>query len=138
MRGGVLRRKQHNSIPSSSQGNTPEAVMASKLMDLCTGDTELCQALARLMILDPKKINISLETFLKEAQDFETQGNKLRAEVGYRVAGALSLFQGDTEGVRKYFGKALMIAGNSRGEYKTLMDHLDDAVAVAKRYYSGV
>jgi hypothetical protein len=130
----MLRRKQHNSVPVSL-GNTPEAVMASKLTELCAGDTELCQALARLMILDPKKINIPLETFLTEAQDFEAQGNKLRAEVAYRVAGALSLFQGDAEGVRKYFGKALMIAGNSRGEYKTLVDHLDDAVSVAKRYY---
>jgi hypothetical protein len=134
----MLRRKQHNSVPITLQGNTPEAVMASKLTELCAGDTELCQALARLMILDPKKINIPLETFLTEGQEFETQGNKLRAEVAYRVAGALSLFQGDTEGVRKYFGKALTIAGNSRGEYKTLMDHLDDAVAIAKRYYGSV
>ena len=102
------------------------------------GNTELYQALARLLILDPKKINIPLETFLTEAQDFETQGNKLRAEVAYRVAGALSLFQGDTEGVRKYFSKALIIAGNSRVEYKMLMDHLDDAVAVAKRYYGSI
>ncbi len=130
----MLRRKQHNSVPVSL-GNTPEAVMASKLTELCAGDIELCQALARLMILDPKKINIPLETFLTEAQDFEAQGNRLRAEVAYRVAGALSLFQGDTEGVRKYFGKALMIAGNSRGEYKTLVDHLDDAVSIAKKYY---
>jgi len=134
----MLRRKQHNSAPGSALGNTPEAVMASRLMDLTGGNTELYQALARLLILDPKKINIPLETFLIEAQDFETQGNKLRAEVAYRVAGALSLFQGDTEGVRKYFSKALTIAGNSRGEYKMLMDHLDDAVAVAKRYYGSI
>ena len=112
--------------------------MASKLMDLCGGSTELYQALSRLMILDPKKVNVPLETFLSEAQAYETQGNKLRAEVDYRVAGALSLFQGDTEGVRKYFAKAFMIAGNSRGEYKMLIDHLDDAVAVAKRYYGSI
>lgn len=138
MRGGLLRRKQHNSAPVAVQGNTPEAAMASKLVDLCGGNTELYQALSRLMILDPKKVNIPLETFLSEAQAYEAQGNKLRAEVDYRVAGALSLFQGDTEGVRKYFAKALMIAGNSRSEYKMLIDHLDDAVAVAKRYYGSI
>ena len=135
----MLRRKQNNSdTTSNSQGNTPEAAMAGKLSELCGGNTELYQTLGRLMILDPKKINLPLDSLLTDAQEFETQGNKLRAEVAYRVAGALSLYQGDVEGVRKYFTKASMISGGSRAEYQTLMNHLEDAVAVAKKYYASI
>ena len=112
--------------------------MAARLLELCGGNTELYQSLGRLMILDPKKINLPLGSFLTEAQEFETQGNKLRAEVAYRVAGALSLYQGDVDGVRKYFTKASAIGGSSRTEYQTLMSHLEDAVEVAKKYYAAI
>ena len=133
----MLRRKDTNPTLTSLQGNTPEAAMAGKLAELCGGNTELYQSLARLLILDPKKVNIPQENFLKEAQDFEAKGNRLRAEVGYRVAGALSLYQGDADGVKRYLSKASEIAGDSRGEYKFVLQHLDDAVSVAKKYYGG-
>jgi hypothetical protein len=73
------------------------------------------------MFLDPKKITVPLDAVLKEAQDYEAQGNKLRAEVGYRIAGGISLYKGDVEGVNKYFAKAASFAGDSHPEYQIIL-----------------
>jgi len=87
------------------------------------------------LFLDPKKIVSPLETVLSEAQDHEMKGNRLKAEVGYRVAGSMSLWKGDAEGVRKYFAKASMFAGEARPEYRALAKRSDEAVAIARKYY---
>ena len=108
---------------------------ASRLQELCGGNEELYQALSSLMFLDPKKILTSFENVLNEAREFEEKGNKLRAEVSYRVAGGISLYKGDVEGVRTHFSKAASFAGNSHPEYKTIAKRADEAVSVAKKYY---
>ncbi len=92
-------------------------------------------ALSRLLFLDPKKIVPPMDTILTEAQDYESKGNRLKAEVGYRVAGGLSLWKGDADGVRKYFTKASMFAGEARPEYMTLTKRGDEAVGIARKYY---
>jgi len=92
-------------------------------------------ALSRLLFLDPKKIVSPIETVLSEAQDYEMRGNRLKAEVGYRVAGSMSLWKGDVEGVRKYFTKASVFAGEARPEYRAITKRSDEAVAIARKYY---
>ena len=87
------------------------------------------------MFLDPKKIISPLETVLNEARDFELKGNSIRAEVGYRIAGGISLYKGDLEGVRTNFTKAASLAGNSHHEYRTIAKRADEAVTVARKYY---
>jgi hypothetical protein len=87
------------------------------------------------MFLDPKRILTPLEKVLEEAQDFETTGNKLRAEVGYRVAGGISLYRGDENGVSKYFSKAASLAGDTHPEYQVILKRSDEAVAVARKFY---
>ncbi len=101
---------------------------------MCGGDEELYRALSNLMFLDPKKITVALEIILNEARDFEMNGNNIRAEVAYRTAGGVSLFKGDTEGVKNYFSKASLLAA-SRPEYMTLAKKADEAVSVARKYY---
>ncbi len=91
--------------------------------------------MSRLMFLDPKKILSPLDTVLSEAQDYEVKGNNLRAEVGYRIAGGISLYRADAEGVRKYFSKASSFAGDGRPEYNILAKRADDAIGVARKYY---
>ena len=125
------RKKQAASSPVSSL----EVSAASRLQELCGGNEELYQALSSLMFLDPKKIFASFENVLNEAREFEEKGNNLRAEVGYRVAGGISLYRGDVEGVRTHFSKAASIAGNSHPEYKTMAKRADEAVSVARKYY---
>lgn len=92
--------------------------------------------MSRLMFLDPKKIITPLDKTLREAQDYEAQGNKLRAEIGYRIAGGISLSTGDVDGVNKYFSKAASIAGDSHPEYQIILKRSSEAVAVARKYYA--
>jgi hypothetical protein len=87
------------------------------------------------MFLDPKKIMAPLDRVLTEAQEYEAQGNKLRAEVGYRIAGGISLYRGDLDGVKKYFEKAASFAGDSHPEYQTILKRSDEAVNIARKFY---
>jgi len=112
-----------------------EVTVSSRLQEFCGGDTELYNALSRLMFLDPKKITLPLESVLSEARDYELQGNSIRTEVGYRVAGGISLYKGEVEGVRTYFSKAASYAGDSHPEYKTIIKRADEAVTVARKFY---
>src|SRR5438094_4435722 len=109
--------------------------MANRLKELCGGDADLYGAMSRLMFLDPKKITTPLDHVVSDAQNFEAQGNKLRAEVGYRIAGGISLSKGDSDGVNKYFSKAAALAGDSHPEYQTILKRSSQAVEVARKYY---
>lgn len=91
--------------------------------------------MARLMFLDPKRITAPLDRVLAEAQESEAQGNKLRAEVGYRIAGGIALYRGQVADVQKYFEKAASFAGDSRPEYQIILKHRDEAINVARKYY---
>src|SRR6266511_2314949 len=114
---------------------TPEVLVANRLRELCGGDGDLFGAMSRLMFLDPKKITIPLDRVLDEAQTYETLGNKLKAEVGYRIAGGISLYRADLDGVNKYFSKAASLAGDSHPEYQVILKRSSEAVAVARKYY---
>lgn len=116
-------------------GANPESLASAKLRELSGADVGLYGALSHLMFLDPKKITAPLEAVLKEAQDYEAQGNKLRAEVGYRIAGGISLYKGDAEGVNKYFSKAASYAGDSHPEYQIVLKKTSEVMAIARKYY---
>jgi len=118
-----------------SDETTSESVITNRLKQLCGDDTDLYLAMSHLMFLDPKKIMIPLDGVLKDAQEYEAQGNKLRAEVGYRIAGGISLSKGDSDGVNKYFSKAAALAGDSHPEYQTILKRSSQAVEVARKYY---
>lgn len=109
--------------------------MATRLQEIVGGDGELYQVMSRLLFLDPKKITTPLESAVSQAAAFESSGNKIRAEVWYRIAGGISLYRGDVEGVRKFFEKASSIAGDSRPEYRTILKRAAEAVSIAKKFY---
>jgi hypothetical protein len=94
--------------------------------------------MSRLLFMDPKKITTSLEEAVSQATSFEAAGSKTRAEVWYRIAGGMALYQGDSEGVRKFFEKAASISGNSKPEYATVANRSQEAVAIARKYYESV
>jgi len=131
MKIGFGKAKQKDPAPSA----TPETLTTTRLRELCGGDDDLFSAMSRLMFLDPKKIMIPIDRVLSEAQDYEAQGNKLRAEVGYRIAGGISLYKGDLDGVNKYFSKAASFASDSHPEYQNILKRSSEAVAVARKYY---
>jgi len=128
---GFGKSKQKDPLVETSA----ESVATNRLKELCGGDEDLYRALSRLMFLDPKKITTPLDRVLDEAQSFEAQGNKLRAEVAYRIAGGISLYRSDLDGVKKYFEKAASFSGDARPEYQVLVKRSSDAVNVARKYY---
>jgi hypothetical protein len=128
---GLGKSKQKDLSPSAN----PESVSANRLRELCGGDGDLYGAMSHLMFLDPKRIMTPIDLVLKEAQDYESQGNKLRAEVGYRIAGGISLSKGDLEGVNRYFSKAASFAGDSHPEYRIILKRSSEAVDIARKYY---
>ena len=121
--------------PSDSPSAMVVVSVSSRLRELCGGDEEMYSALSRLMFLDPRKIVAPLQNVLNDAQDGESRGNNLKAEVGYRIAGSLSLWKADAEGVRKYFTKASTFAGENRPEYRILAKRADEAVNITRKYY---
>lgn len=112
-----------------------ESVAANRLKELCEGDADLYGALSRLMFLDPKKITTNIDQVVSDGQTFEKQGDKLRAEVNYRIAGGIALSRGDSNGVRTYFEKAASVAGDAKPEYQVLLKQRDQAVNIARRFY---
>ncbi|TMI30336.1 hypothetical protein E6H28_05675 [Candidatus Bathyarchaeota archaeon] len=112
-----------------------ESLMANRLKELCGGDADLYGAMSRLMFLDPKKITTPLDHVVSGAQNFEAQGNKLRAEVGYRIAGGIALSKGDINGMKTYFEKAASFAGDSHPEYQVILKRSAEAVNIARKYY---
>lgn len=112
-----------------------ESVAANRLKELCAGDADLYGAMSRLMFLDPKKITTTIDQVVSDGQGFEKQGDKLRAEVNYRIAGGIALSRGDSNGMRTYFEKAASMAGDSKPEYQVLLKRSDDAVNIARKFY---
>ena len=131
MRLGFGKGKKTDASPGASS----ESLVAARLKEFCNGDDDLYSTMSRLMFLDPKKIMTPLDTILSEAQEYEAQGNKLRAEVAYRIAGGISLYKGDVGAVDKYFSKAASLAGGSHPEYQVILKRSGEAVAVARKYY---
>jgi len=109
---GFGKPKQKN---SPLETNT-DSVVANRLKELCGGDSDLYGAMSRLMFLDPKKITTPLDR-------------------GYRIAGGISLYRGDLDGVKKYFEKAASFAGDSHPEYQIILKRSDEAVKVARKFY---
>jgi hypothetical protein len=128
---GFRRPKQKDPALEMSS----ESVAVNRLKELCAGDADLYGALSRLMFLDPKKITTSIEQVVNDGQTFEKQGDKLRAEVNYRIAGGIALSRGDPNGVRNYFEKAASLAGDSKPEYQVVLKRSDEAVNIARKFY---
>jgi hypothetical protein len=124
--------------PQNPQEETSEPVTMNRLQELTGSDTEMYQTLSQTLFLEPKRITIPLETVLSQASEFESKGDRIRAEVWYRIAGGISLYRADIAGVRKYFDKAASITGDSRVNYKTLSRRAEDAVNIAGKFYGNM
>src|SRR5919108_6082710 len=126
---GVFGKKK-----AQAQSNPSEPVVLNRLQEIVGTDAEMYQSMSRLLFLDPKKITTSLEEVVSKASSFESAGNRLRAELWYRIAGGIALYRGDTENVRKFFEKAAQYSGNSKPEYKIVAERSGDAVSIARKY----
>ena len=134
----VFGKKKNQPSPAENPQENQEPMVLSKLQEITAGDDEMYRSLSGLLFLDPKKITTSLEDAVNQATAFDSAGNRTRAEVWYRIAGGISLYRGDPEGVRKFFEKASSIAGDRRPEYKTIAGRSQDAVNLARKFYESM
>ncbi len=131
-----MRFGRSNKKTLESAASTPiESSTVSQLKELCGSDNELYVALSHILLLDPQKIQTPLESFVGEAKDFEAKGNRLRAEIAYRIAGGVSLYRGDVEGVKTYFSGAAGVSGDSKPEYRVIAKRANEAVDIARKFY---
>ena len=116
-----------------------------RLKTICEelGKPELIGAMSNFLYLGPNRIRVPLESFLSEAQEYETKGNNLRAEVSYRIAGSLSLFREGTSvnylnpGLTfvNHFKAAQRLAADPR-KYDSLLSDPKGSLEIARRYYT--
>ena len=135
---GLFGKRKNRPSPTGNPPENQEPLVLSKLQEITIGDAEMYQSLSRLLFLDPKKITTSQEDAVSQATTFDSNGNKTRAEVWYRIAGGIALYRGDQESVRKFFEKASTIARDRRPEYKTIASRSEDAVNLARKFYESM
>jgi hypothetical protein len=128
---GLLGKKK----PQTQTATNPEPAVLSRLQEITGNDEEMYRCMSRLLFMDPKKITTSSEEAVSQATNFEATGDKIRAEIWYRIAGGIALYKGDAEAVRKFFEKAASISGGSKPEYKTIATRAQEAVSIAGKYY---
>lgn len=117
---------------------SPEPAVLSRLQEIAGNDSEIYTVMSRLLFIDPGKVTTSLEDAASQAASFEAAGDKTRAEVWYRIAGGISLYKGDVEGVRKFFEKAASFPGNSKKEYAIAASRSQEMVSIARKYYENI
>jgi hypothetical protein len=108
-----------------------EKKTVTDLKILCGEDKEVYEALRETMLLDPKRVSISLEEAEKKAKEFEKSGNLIQAKMEYFLAGGLAIYQGDTQKVIECFGKCQELSGKSY----PILKMPEKAVAKAQEYY---
>ena len=117
-----------------SKQKSPEKAEEAKteLEKFLADDKETYEALQRTMLMDPRKIGVSLKEASEKGKESEKQGDALRARVWYEVAGGLAIYEGDVKKVKEYFNKCAKLSPNA--EYP-ILKNVEGAVQKAQEYY---
>jgi len=117
------------------EGKIPEAEstkLITELEQLCGDDKETYQALLDTMFLDPRKIETSMKEAAENAKRFEKEKDLLKANVWYKIAGSLAIYEGDVKKVVEFFSESEKI---SPGTKYLILKNPERAVAKAREYY---
>ena len=95
-------------------------------------DKDTYEALRRIMLLDPRKIEMPVKEAVEKAKGFEKQGDALRARIWYEVAGGLAIYEGDVKKVKEHFSKCAKLSPSI--EYP-ILKNTESAVRKAQEYY---
>ena len=120
----LLRRKK-------TEEKSPEET-TTELEKFLANDKETYEALRRTMLLDPKKVEVSMKEAVEKAKELEKLGDALRARVWYEVAGGLAIYERDIKKVKEYFSKCAKLSPNV--EYP-ILKNTEGAVQKAQEYY---
>ncbi len=112
-----------------------EVKTVSLLEKVCGDDKETYEALQNTLILDPKKVDVSMKDAAEAAKRYEKNRDTIRAVVMYRLAGGLALHEGDVDRVVEYFTEAQRLQPKERF---TILKVPEKAVEKAQEYYKQV
>ena len=120
------RKKTEEKSPEKVEVTTTE------LEKFLADDKETYEALQGIMLLDPKKVEVSMKEAVEKAKGSEKQGDDIRARVWYEIAGGLAIYEGDAKKVKEYFSKCAKLSPNI--EYP-ILKNTARAVQKAQQYY---
>lgn len=123
----LLRRKK-----TEEKSHEKIEETTTELEKFLADDKETYEALQRIMLLDPKKVEVSMKEAVEKAKEIEKQGDTLRARVWYEIAGGLAIYEGDVKKVKEYFSKCAKLSPNI--EYP-ILKNTERAVQKAQQYY---
>jgi hypothetical protein len=129
-----FKRKKKNEAEPAPTG-TVEPRSVSLLEKICGDDKETYEALQNTLILDPKKVDVSMKDAAEAAKRYEKNRDTIRAVVMYRLAGGLALHEGNAEKVVEYFTEARRLQPKEKFPILKLPDK---AVEKAQEYYQQV
>jgi hypothetical protein len=84
------------------------------------------------MLLDPKRIDISMKEAAENAKKAEKEKDAIRAAFMYRIAGGLAIYEGDVDKVVEYFTQAQRLQPN---EEFPIINNAEKAVQKAQECY---
>jgi ABC-type glycerol-3-phosphate transport system substrate-binding protein len=98
---------------------------------LIGNDKDTYEALASVMFLNPKNIDLSMKQAIDSAKEAEAKGDKPKAGMFYQVAGGLAIYEGNVKKVVEYYSMAEKLTGR----HYAILKSPEKAVAVAQEYY---
>mgnify|MGYP001587838759 CR=1 FL=1 len=113
-----------------SKANAETTRNLTALEQICGSDKETYEALS-YMFLDPRKIDVSMEQAVDNAEKAEKEEDAVSARMWYEVAGGLAIYEDDTKKVAEYYGEAERVTGQKY----LILNNPDKAVAKAQEYY---
>lgn len=129
----LRRKKKEETKPG---GAKPDETKTISLLERISGDDkETYEALLNTLILDPKKVDVSMRDAAETAKKYEKNKDPVRALVMYRLAGGLALYEGNLEKVVEYFTEAQRLQPK---EKFPILKVPEKAVEKAQEYYRHV
>ena len=104
----------------------------TELKKICGDDQETYEVLSNAMFLDPRKIDVPMNTAVEKAKKLEKAKDRVRARMWYEIAGRLAIYEGDVKKVTEYFGKCEKTSPDIK---YPILKNPKKAVAKAQEYY---
>ena len=129
----LRRKKKEETKPAVA---TPVETKTTSLLErICGDDKETYEALLNTLILDPKKVDVSMRDAAETAKKYDKNRDAVRALVMYRLAGGLALYEGNVDKVVEYFTEAQRLQPRERFP---VLKVPEKAVEKAQEYYRQV
>jgi hypothetical protein len=130
--GAFARMKLWRKKKEEARASPKEAEREPGLLEkLCSDDKALYEDLSWSMYLDPRGKGTCAEA-MKKAEAFEREQKKSEAAREYRQAGALALYEGNVDEVKRAFDKSAEL---SQRKLPRIREAPDKAVEIARHYY---